>query len=122
MTLFRRAVLQILASVLLLLFIGCDVERRKSDAELGLNPQQASGRHTYDQYCDRCHAAYSSRNRQGPSLKGIYKHQYLPESGMPANDARVGDIIRLGRNKMEGYSQVLTQEQIDDLIAYLHTL
>ena len=122
MTLFRRAVLQILASVLLLLFIGCDVERRKSDAELGLNPQQASGRHIYDQYCDRCHAAYSSRDRQGPSLKGIYKHQYLPESGMPANDARVGDIIRLGRNKMEGYSQVLTQEQIDDLIAYLHTL
>jgi mono/diheme cytochrome c family protein len=107
---------------LLLFLSGCDVERRKSDAELGLNPQQASGRHIYDQYCDRCHAAYSSRNRQGPSLQGIYKHQYLPESGMPANDARVGDIIRFGRNKMEGYSQVLTQEQIEDLLAYLHTL
>ncbi len=32
---------------------GCDVERRKSDAELGLNPQQAAGRKLYDNYCDR---------------------------------------------------------------------
>ncbi len=102
--------------------MACEVERRKSDAELGLNPQQASGRHIYDQYCDRCHAAYSSRGRKGPGLKGVFKRQYLKMSGMPANDDRVGDIIRLGRNKMEGFGQVLTQDQINDLLAYLHTL
>jgi len=101
---------------------GCEVERRKSDAELGLNPQQASGRHIYDQYCDRCHSPYSSRDRKGPSLKGVFKHEYLSKSGMPANDVRVGDIIRLGRNNMEGFGQVLTQDQINDLLAYLHTL
>ena len=101
---------------------ACEVERRKSDAELGLNPPQASGRHIYDQYCDRCHAPYSSRGRKGPSLRGVFKHQYLRMSGMPANDDRVGDIIRLGRNKMEGFGQVLTQDQINDLLAYLHTL
>jgi len=114
------------ASIALLCFLfslsACEVERRKSDAELGLNPQQASGRHIYDQYCDRCHAPYSSRSRKGPSLKGVFKHQYLRMSGMPANDDRVGDIIRLGRNKMEGLGQVLTHDQIDDLLAYLHTL
>lgn len=108
--------------LLLLVFTGCEVERRRSDAELGLNPQQASGRHIYDQYCDRCHAPYSSRSRHGPSLKGIFQHQYLSASGMPATDARVSDIIRLGRDKMPGNGQVLTQEQIDDLLAYLHTL
>jgi mono/diheme cytochrome c family protein len=101
---------------------GCDIERRRSDAELGLTPQQASGRHIYDQYCDRCHAPYSSRNRQGPSLKGVFRRQYLSASGMPANDQRVGDIILFGRNKMEGFGQVLTHEQVDDLLAYLHTL
>ena len=101
---------------------GCEVERRRSDAELGLNPQEASGRHIYDQYCDRCHAPYSTRGRKGPSLKGLFKQQYLPKSGMPANDQRVGDIIRLGRGKMEGFEQILTQQQIDDLLAYLHTL
>ena len=101
---------------------GCEVERRKSDAELGLTPQQASGRHIYDQYCDRCHAPYSSRKRQGPSLKGVFKRQYFSGSGMPANDDRARDIIRYGRNKMDGFGNVLTDEQINDLLAYLHTL
>jgi mono/diheme cytochrome c family protein len=101
---------------------ACDVQRRKSDAELGLNPQQIAGRRIYDNYCDRCHAPYSSRGRQGPSMKGVFRRQYLPMSGMPANDDRVTDVIRLGRNKMPGYAQVLNQQQITDLLAYLHTL
>lgn len=106
----------------LLALSTCGVERRKSDAELGLNPQQADGRHVYDQYCDRCHAPYSSRGRQGPSLQGTFKKPYLSASGMPANDDRVRDIILLGRNKMEGFTNILTPAQINDLIAYLHTL
>jgi len=101
---------------------SCDVQRRKSDAELGLNPQQIAGRRIYDNYCDRCHAPYSSRGRQGPSMKGVFQRQYLPMSGMPANDDRVTDIVRMGRNKMPGYAQVLSQQQINDLLAYLHTL
>jgi mono/diheme cytochrome c family protein len=110
----------LIASVLLL--ASCEVERRKTDAELGLNTQQISGRRLYDNYCDRCHAPYSSRGRQGPSMKGVFKKQYLPMSGMPANDDRVTDIVRFGRNKMPGFGQVLGQQQIDDLLAYLHTL
>jgi len=108
--------------VSLLALAGCDVQRRKSDAELGLNPQQIEGRRIYDNYCDRCHAPYSSRGRQGPSMKGVFSRQYLPMSGMPANDDRVTDVIRLGRNKMPGYAPVLNQQQISDLLAYLHTL
>src|SRR5579864_3617469 len=106
----------------LVILSACKVERRRSDAELGLNPKQADGRHIYDQYCDRCHAPYSSRGRQGPSLKGIFKNQFLSMSGMPANDDRVRDIVMLGRNKMEGFGNVLTPEQVNDLLAYLHTL
>jgi mono/diheme cytochrome c family protein len=112
----------LLVVALLTALTGCDIQRRKSDAELGLNPQQVVGRRIYDNYCDRCHSPYSSRGRQGPSMKGIFKRQYLPESGMPANDDRVSDIVRLGRNKMPAYGQVLNQQQINDLLAYLHTL
>jgi len=110
------------ALLLLVLSCGCEVERRRSDAQLGLTPQQAAGRHVYDQYCDRCHAPYSSKKRQGPSLKDIFKREYLPASGMPANDDRVRDIIRMGRDKMDGFGNVLTDEQINDLLVYLHTL
>jgi mono/diheme cytochrome c family protein len=106
----------------LIALAGCDVERRKSDAELGLNPQQAAGRKLYDNYCDRCHRPYSTKGKKGPGLKGIFQHQYLPLSGLPANDDRVTDIIRNGRPDMPGYSQVLSAQDIQNLLAYLHTL
>jgi mono/diheme cytochrome c family protein len=102
--------------------IACDVERRKSDAELGLNPQQSAGRKIYDARCDRCHEPYSTRGKKGPGLKGVFQHKYLSLSGLPANDERVTDIIRLGRNEMPGYSQTLNAQDIQDLLAYLHTL
>src|ERR1700733_16170299 len=104
------------------IFIACDVERRKSDAALGLNPQQSAGRKIYDAECDRCHEPYSSRGKKGPSLKGVFQHKYLSLSGLPANDERVTDIVRLGRNEMPGYSQKLSSQDIEDLLAYLHTL
>jgi cytochrome c2 len=101
---------------------GCDVERRKSDTELGLNPEQANGRKLYDNYCDRCHEPYSSRGKKGPSLKGVFKQQYLSLSGLPANDDRIIDIIKYGRAKMEGFNGVMSEQQVKDLVAYLHTL
>jgi mono/diheme cytochrome c family protein len=103
-------------------FSACDVERRKSDAELGLNPQQSAGRKIYDSQCDRCHEPYSTRGKKGPGLKGVFQHKYLSLSGLPANDERVTDIIRLGRNEMPGYSRTLDSQDIQDLLAYLHTL
>ncbi len=112
------------AVLLLFLFcclFGCEVERRKSDAELGLNPQQATGRHIFDQHCARCHEAYSSRGLQGPSLKGIFKRKYFP-SGLPANDARMSDVILMGRAKMPSFRPELSDKELQDLIAYLHTL
>ena len=106
----------------LVILPACDVQRRKSDVELGLNPQQSAGRKIYDSHCDRCHEAYSTRGKKGPGLKGIFQQKYLSLSGLPANDERVTDIIRLGRNQMPGYSQTLSSQDIQDLLAYLHTL
>jgi len=113
----------ILAAAVLLLAVlaGCDAEPRKTDAELGLTPQQASGRRVYDARCAECHYAYSTRNLRGPSLHGLFKKQFMT-NGMPANDERVTDIILMGRSKMPGFQQKLTQQQFDDLLAYLHTL
>lgn len=119
-----RRVLSVLAlcAFALATISGCNVERRKSDAELGLNAEQAAGRRVYDQYCDRCHEPYSTRGKKGPGLKGMFQHKYLRLSGLPANDDRVIDIIRLGRNEMPSFSQTLNQQQTSDLLAYLHTL
>jgi mono/diheme cytochrome c family protein len=116
----RFLVFTIVTAVLVL--GGCNAERRKSDAELGLTLQQAAGRRLYDNYCDRCHEPYSTSDKQGPSLKGLFKKPYLSESGLPANDERVGEIIRLGRSKMRGFGDVLSEQQVQDLLAYLHSL
>ena len=118
-----RTLLTLIASLSLiaLLLSACDVEPRKSDAELGLNPQQAAGRKVYDTRCADCHFAYSTSNLKGPSLHGLFKKPFM-KNGMPANEDRVTDIILLGRAKMPAFQNKLTQQQLDDLMAYLHTL
>lgn len=116
---FRRWVL--VASAVLAL-VGCESSgTRKSDAALGLNPQQARGRRVYDTYCISCHNPYSSGGRHGPSLKGVFKKPELP-SGAPVNDQLVSEAIMKGRLGMTGFSRELDQQQLEDLLAYLHTL
>src|SRR5512132_1990274 len=97
-------------AIVALLLAGCQAELRKSDAELGLNPQQSRGRAVYDRYCGMCHEAYSSRGLKGPSLQGMFKKPQLP-SGMLANDERVRDVIVLGKAKMPSF-RTLPPEQL----------
>ena len=94
---------------------------RKTDAELGLNPQQTRGRHIYDQQCLVCHEAYSSSDRNGPTLMGFYKKKFMV-SGQPVNDDRVHDIIVMGKSKMPAYQGQLSDEDVQDLMAYMKTL
>jgi mono/diheme cytochrome c family protein len=108
----------VLACVLL---AGCHVERRKSDAELGLNPQQVRGRVVYDRHCIRCHEPYSSREIQGPSLHKVLKKEQFP-SGIKATDERMIDVIEMGKSKMPSFRNSITDQQLQDLLAYLHTL
>jgi mono/diheme cytochrome c family protein len=108
-------------ALLLAALAGCQAEPPKSDAELGLNPAQSAGRAIFDRQCGSCHEAYSSRPLKGPSLQGMFRHPYM-KNGMPANDERVREIIVQGRAMMPGYARALNARQIDDLMAYLHTL
>jgi mono/diheme cytochrome c family protein len=52
----------------------------------------------------------------------MFKKQFLAGSGLPANDERVGEIIKYGRSKMRGFGDVLSDQQVKDLLAYLHSL
>jgi mono/diheme cytochrome c family protein len=92
-----------------------------SDAELGLTPQQAAGRHIYNQHCLVCHEAYATTGRNGPALAGFYQKKFMV-SGQPVNDERVRDLITLGRSKMPAFGSQLGDDQIAALIAYMKTL
>jgi mono/diheme cytochrome c family protein len=105
-----------------MLMAGCEQDRSKmSDAELGLNAQQAQGRRVYNLHCLICHPAYSTSGNKGPGLKGLYKKDYLP-SGLTATDEHVEQTIARGRNMMPRFSDQLDRQQFEDLVAYLHTL
>lgn len=86
-----------------------------------LTPTEMQGYTVYQQQCAQCHNANSEQPLHGPGLQGIFKKPYLP-SGAPANDDRVRAAILEGRNMMPAYSNVLDDQQMNNLIAYLHTL
>jgi mono/diheme cytochrome c family protein len=43
-------------------------------------------------------------------------------SGTPANDARLKDTIKMGRAMMPAFSNTLTDEQVNAIVQYVHTL
>lgn len=104
----------------LVLAAGCD---SKSDdtTKAPLTPQQLRGQRLYAANCAICHRADSEAPLNGPGMKGVFQKKFLP-SGAPANDERVGNTIRRGRLTMPAYEEILDESQLNDLLAYLHTL
>jgi mono/diheme cytochrome c family protein len=86
-----------------------------------LNAEEQRGKLVYDARCASCHDAYSGKPRQGPGLAGVFRKKYLP-SGLPANDDRAREAILTGRRTMPGFQNALDEQQVNDLMAYLHTL
>lgn len=111
------------AAALVVLLAGCGGKdlSKETNAQLGLNAQQSAGRAIFNSDCAVCHYAYSSSGSKGPSLKGLFRKKYLP-SGLPANDRFVEQTIVGGRGMMPAQGAVLTDQQLSDLMAYLHTL
>lgn len=113
----------LLVAMAITLFVrrgGKDLSK-EADAQLGLNAQQSAGRAVFNNYCAACHYAYSSSGSKGPGLKHLFRKKYLP-SGLPANDRFVERTILGGRGMMPAQGGSLTDQQLSDLMAYLHTL
>jgi mono/diheme cytochrome c family protein len=86
-----------------------------------LTPQEQAGRQVFVSRCSSCHYADSEKGLNGPGLEGLFRKPYLP-SGLTANDTRVTAVILHGRNMMPAQGDTLTDQQLADLLAYLHTL
>lgn len=100
---------------------GCGPKLPPSMPLSQMNPEQLEGHEVFEHNCARCHRATSTRSFHGPGLQGLFKLKYLP-SGMPANDARVTDVVMNGHGTMKGFAGKLSDEQLKALMAYLHTL
>lgn len=86
-----------------------------------LTPQEAAGRQVFLGECSRCHDANSKQGLNGPGLEGLFRQPYLP-SGAAVSDDRVRETIENGHGMMPPFANRLDQEQLQELMAYLHTL
>lgn len=82
-------------------------------------PQEARGAQVYEQNCARCHYPNNTHSLHGPGLQAITKIKSMP-SGAPPTDERLAAVILRGRNMMPGTP--LSDDQLNDLLAYLKTL
>jgi len=112
--------LLLLAPVIVVLgFAACNAKASK--AQRPLTAQELRGRDVFAANCAVCHNAYKQEPLQGPPLVGMFSRQALP-SGLPATDEHVRNTIVSGRRNMPPFNGVLDDKQIDDLLAFLHTL
>jgi len=86
-----------------------------------LNAQQMHGHAVFQARCAQCHNDRIDKPLHGPSMLGVFKRPSLP-SGAPANDERVTATIVHGHGLMPAMGNAMDQQDIEDLLAYLHTL
>lgn len=82
-------------------------------------PQETRGAAVYQAKCARCHYPTTTAGLHGPGLQAITKVPAMP-SGAPPTDERLTNVILHGRGEMPATS--LNDQQLADLLAYLHTL
>jgi mono/diheme cytochrome c family protein len=90
-----------------------------SKPEALFTPQENRGAIVFRQRCSRCHYPTTTRPLNGPGLQALTKVKAMP-SGAPPTDERITSVILYGRNMMPATQ--LTDPQLNDLLAYLHTL
>ena len=92
----------------LLIFTGSATSLAQSAAE------------TYVAKCQMCHAADGSGNT--PAGQKMKARPFNSPDVMKESDAELTAIIKKGKNKMPASEGKLTDAQITDLVAYIHTL
>ncbi len=79
------------------------------------------GRTLFASKCAICHDPDSTRAIVGPGLKGLLRRPTLPISGHPATAESIRFQLRQPMGRMPSFAY-LSDEEIEDLIAYLNTL
>ena len=100
------------SAMVLLVSAACAAGDKKGDA--------AKGKEVFEQ-CSVCHNVDSPERKMGPSLKGLFTHPKLV-NGKKVTEDNVLDKINTGGNGMPSYKDLLTDQEKQDVIAYLKTV
>jgi cytochrome c2 len=80
----------------------------------------AKGKEVFQQ-CSVCHNPDNTEKKMGPGLKGLFAKDKMMNGKKPT-EANVRAKVDEGGNGMPGYKDMLSDEEKNDLIAYLKTL
>jgi len=80
----------------------------------------AKGKDVFEQ-CGVCHNADSTEKKMGPGLKGLFARDKM-NNGKKPTEANVRAKVDEGGNGMPAYKEILSDEDKDNVIAYLKTL
>jgi mono/diheme cytochrome c family protein len=86
-----------------------------------LTQQEREGKHLYSVRCAHCHEDNDlGLKKVPPNLYSIFSEAKLP-SGAAATDANVRAVVLAGKGMMPSFAGRFTDEQMSELLAYLHT-
>jgi cytochrome c6 len=81
---------------------------------------QSSGADTYKAKCQMCHGADGLGNT--PAGKAMKARPFNAPDVLKESDTDLMAVIKNGKNKMPAFTGKLTDGQITDVVAYIHTL
>ena len=81
--------------------------------------EEARGAQVFHQNCAKCHYPTTTNGLHGPGLQALTKLKSMP-SGAPPTDERLARVILNGHALMP--ATPLNEDQLSDLLAYLHSL
>lgn len=105
--------------VVMSLFAFCGCSTKVSDDPTGAIGR---GRGVYALWCAPCHSSDDLHLvKTPPKLEGLFFRQSLP-SGAPATDQQVRKTIAEGIGIMPPFQQALKEDELEDLMQFLHGL
>jgi cytochrome c len=108
----KLTVLGVSAALTFSLAMGADKKKAAGDPE--------KGKEVFQQ-CGVCHNADSTEKKMGPGLKGLFQNEKM-NNGKKPTEANVREKVDEGGNGMPSYKEMLSDEEKNNLIAYLKTL
>jgi len=113
----RSQLIPILVGVAVSCSLALGQGKKKNGGEGG---DATKGQEVFQQ-CGVCHNADSTEKKMGPGLKGLFQKDKMANDKKPT-EANVRAKIDEGGNGMPAYKDMLSDEEKNNVVAYLKTL
>jgi mono/diheme cytochrome c family protein len=118
-------ILYVLITVSGVLFLSACRQASAPSAGAELQSAVARGEEVFFATCSVCHETETDEANVGPSLKGLFRKpsQVLADgTHLEHTDDAVRRFILQGNSNMPPMDKALSRQDLEDVLAYLHTL